>query len=94
MDPCLGAGLLEVSLRIPEVLPQQAPAVTDSTARQFRAGTGTERKLPSASLAIPQVNFGVTVLPNTYQIIAKWEEINSIYKPLMYFQLKVRHVNS
>lgn len=65
-----------------------------TTARKFREGTGTERDLPSASAAIPRVNFGVTVLPNTYYIIAKWEETNSIYKPLTYFQLKVMHVNS
>lgn len=64
MGPCLGAGLLEVAPRNPEVLPQQAPAVTDNTARKHRTGIGTERDLPSASPAIPQVNFAVIVLPN------------------------------
>lgn len=41
-----GAGVPEVAPRTPEVLPQQAPAVTASTAREYRTGTGTERDLP------------------------------------------------
>lgn len=35
-----------------------------------------------------------TILANTFQITGKQKEINSIYKPVMYFQLKVMHVNS
>lgn len=52
MDPCLGAGPPEVSPGIPEVVPQKL-LLPLTAARKFRAGSGTERDLPSASAAIP-----------------------------------------